>query len=53
MFIKNKYLFYIICLEFFWHFGYNAVESNIEIRMLNKGFSKEKYLWIGTIISPI
>ena len=44
VFVKNKILFYVIMLEFLWHFGYSAVESNIDIRMYEAGFSKESFL---------
>jgi hypothetical protein len=53
IFFKNKTLFYVIMLEFTWHFGYSAIESNIHLRMFKAGFSKKNYLLIGLLITPL
>ena len=54
MFIKNKTLAYILIIELLWHFGFNAVESNIKQRIYkDKDFDRDTLVSIGLICSPI
>jgi hypothetical protein len=52
-YIKNRNLYYIVCVMICWKSGFMAVEAIYEIRILKDGFPKEYFVVIQALLIPI